>query len=678
MVKPPAWMQPEAVDDISKGGREKRRSFESGSFGLYMARKIEQQRQQFGLQLPPTPESAEEQTPVIEKKKRKRRKKHIFSRVIKKLKKRHGRHSCFKGDVLGIVHGEEEELDDGDIDQQNSCFEISLQHEKEEKRSEAKEDSAVTTDDTEKTATNLQKKKKFRPDLFFRGVVVLVNGFTNPDSDSLQRMLHQHGGDLEKYETARVTHIIAEHLSSAKADIYKKQRQPTPVCYPSWIVKSVQAGKLLPYGKYLIEEVRTGAAGPSVASYFQPKNDTEAALPKSTGTTVESPRVFPLVQSKQPPASDGDLYVNAQGKEVSNTASPNRKRSESLTKSSRPSTVGTDPNFLDNFFSKSRLSFIGRYQQRAKKPSSPTTKSALLSQSSPKQRYVFHIDMDSFFVSVALRKFPQYRDRPVVISHHGSKQNGEPTIHGNTIKATSTSECATCNYKAREFGIQKGMYLGRAKQLCPDLVVLNYDFEGNEAVTEKVMEILSHMADSHKNAVVEQKSCDEAFLELFLPAEGSDNKMLLQTMANDVRTEIVQATDCTATVGVATNKLLAKLASEKVKPNGSLVVIEERQQREILLRDLALREIHGIGRRHAQTLAKEGLQTVSQVWELGNRRAEDILCRVLGPNLGKRIYQFCNGIDDRPCEPVQRKSIGAEVSLLIFTVSRVYSCLLFT
>ena len=79
------------------------------------------------------------------------------------------------------------------------------------------------------------------------------------------------------------------------------------------------------------------------------------------------------------------------------------------------------------------------------------------------KRFVFHVDMDCFFANVALRKFPQHRNDPVVISHHGGKLAGEPT-EGESFKK-STSECATCNYEARKYGIKKGMYLGRAKEL---------------------------------------------------------------------------------------------------------------------------------------------------------------------------------------------------------------------
>ena len=123
------------------------------------------------------------------------------------------------------------------------------------------------------------RKQTHRPDLFFYGVVVLVNGYTNPDAETLKRLLQKHGGDLEKYETGRVTHIIAEQLSTAKANIYKRQKKPTPVCTPNWITESVQKYKLLPHADYLLEGIldKNIFGSKKVKSYFdvQPKQ-TEA------------------------------------------------------------------------------------------------------------------------------------------------------------------------------------------------------------------------------------------------------------------------------------------------------------------------------------------------------------------------------------------------------------------
>ena len=326
---------------------------------------------------------------------------------------------------------------------------------------------------------------------------------------------------------------------------------------------------------------------------------------------------------------------------------------------------------MDSYFKSSRLSFIGSFQQRAKQ--SPTKNKAAPTKErlTTAKRFVFLVDMDSFFASVVLRNYPQHGNKPVAISHMGNQEastgNVNPTLLGTR---DSTSECATCNYEARKYGVQKGMFLGRASELCPNLVVLPYDFAGYEQVSEQVTDILHRVADAH-NGTVEQVSCDESYLELFVSAVDDStcpNDTAL-AIAESIREEILEATQCTATVGVASNKFLAKLAADHVKPNKSMVVDDYR----LLLEPLKLRDLHGIGYRTEQKLAEENLVSVRNVWELGDDHGESELVRILGPGLGKKIALFCQGKDDRPVKAAERKTIGAEVSFM-HAISSIIKC----
>jgi hypothetical protein len=157
---------------------------------------------------------------------------------------------------------------------------------KEKEFSTAKEDTDDETDTAFPSSSLMssstpspRKLRQCRPDLFFLGIVVKVNGYTDPCNETLKRMLQKHGGDLETYETQRVTHILAESLSKAKADIYKKRKKPLPVCTPAWIVDSVQAGKFLPRGNYLLDQLRDPEHN-RIASFFsgskqQPEESTK-------------------------------------------------------------------------------------------------------------------------------------------------------------------------------------------------------------------------------------------------------------------------------------------------------------------------------------------------------------------------------------------------------------------
>mmetsp|Transcript_42863 Transcript_42863/g.103649 ORF Transcript_42863/g.103649 Transcript_42863/m.103649 type:complete len:1291 (-) Transcript_42863:64-3936(-) len=494
--------------------------------------------------------------------------------------------------------------------------------------------------------------RKSRPDLFFVGVTIKVNGYTEPDNETLKRMIQRHGGQFECYETQRVTHIVAEHLSTAKANIFKKQKNPVPVVSPRWIVDSIEQQCQLPYGKYLIEEVRDDGQQKGIKDMFGPTG--------KKATPTKMPQVdVPPNNSKIDKSDESATAAMETGTEKkSEIPEPEEKAVETVSKETPPSpringrirTTGTDPDFLEHYFNNSRLSFIGSYKQRSESAgaNAPNTLNKDLANL---PSYVFHVDMDCFFASVAIRNFPQYKDKPVAISHHGKKRNngGDGMPFQAKVSKNSTSECATCNYKAREFGIKKGMFLGRAKELCPELVVLNYDFEGYQEVSAQVSEIL-HQTASENHGSVQEVSCDESYMEML-----QENDEQAGATAESVRAQIVEATQCTASIGVGKNKFLAKLGTDRVKPNASHVVKDHRS----LLENLKLRDLPGIGWRSEPKLVAEGLTTVRQVWDLGSSAA-NILERILGGANGKKIYNYCHGKDDRKVEPAKRKTIGAE------------------
>jgi nucleotidyltransferase/DNA polymerase involved in DNA repair len=206
------------------------------------------------------------------------------------------------------------------------------------------------------------------------------------------------------------------------------------------------------------------------------------------------------------------------------------------------------------------------------------------------------------------------------------------------------------------------MYLGRANELCPDLIVLQYEFEGYEEVSEAVTEILENHAAQY-GGFVETVSCDEAYVEFFLQGGNELTPCdVAKMLAESIRQEIFDVTQCTATIGVSYNKLLAKLGTDHVKPNKSFLVEDYKG----LLKTLKLGELHGIGYRLRQRLEGEGLVTVEDVWDMRSR-GEGELCRILGPGLGKKIYGFCQGRDSRAVQPAERKTIGAEVRLFGLT-----------
>ena len=684
-------MQPEAVD-LRKAGRSAGKSFQEDSFRNYMARKIDLQRKQFGVVLPPPPDEQSKILQVVQASKqqkrpssfdpkstgagKKRRKKgRVYSKVLKRLERRHGglppseseaesRTTSMNDDPMGRVESIQ-------LDPSESVGQDQQQQEQQQQSSTLLIKACETTESSLQADTRSSPALlRTRPDLFLLGVCVMVNGYTNPDAETLQRLLHKHGGNLEKYETSRVTHIIAEHLSSAKANIYKRRRNPLPVVKPSWILDCVNASKLLPHGPYLIDEVReTDSRMKSISAFFtkSPPGASEESATLNDSHPSLAPQSPPESSKPMEWAKLGDENkLTTKTPEDSNALS--RGRTDDSYINGRLRTVGTDPNFLETFFNASRLSFIGSFKQRTRKsPSKADRQRGDTLKLTPRKRFVLHVDMDSFFASVVLRNYPEYRNRPVAISHHGKNegkvsraQYAEPDP-GESGKKSSTSECATCNYEARKYGIKKGMFLGRAKQLCPSLVVLPYDFEGYEEVSEQVADILVRYSTKF-DGCVEQVSCDESYVELLLE-HSVDTDSQVEELAGAIRSEIFQQTRCTASIGIAPNKLLAKLATDKVKPDGMMLVTDHVE----LLRPLHLRELHGVGYRLDKKLESEGLSRVTDVWDLGDA-AESELTRILGSATGRKVFLFCHGQDDRPIAVTERKTIGAEVSRLHSTL----------
>ena len=685
--------------------------FMGDEFRVYMSRKIELQRKQIGLVVPPPPpppQPARSATNVgtpSSSRKRVRFSQKLssspysdgeegarggsadrggLSAVLGRLKDRHGHSRGKKKRKRKSGKGSETSSQEA-MEERGDASSPSLQ-----KRRTSDEDYARAQRRVPDGPHDVTMTKRSRPDLFFYGVVVLINGYTSPDTPTLTRMLQKHGGDVEKYETSRVTHIIATALSMAKALIYKRQRNPTPYVYPKWIVDSCREGRLLPHADYLIDEIKDDSVGTkTVKSYFAsptataPSTTTSDSLEAGKSTAVagvnkDDQTNFRALNNS--PARSGDKSLISKGPTEALTG-----KGGDLTHimaSGRPMTrtVGTDPDFLNSYFQNSRLSFIGSFQQRVAQKQQRDGQSA----SSPSrrrnpgekyERFIFHVDMDCFFAAVVLRKYPEYRSQPVAIGHgwktdaqgrHVLIGDGNSSAQDGNAQGgqKSYSELSTCNYSARKYGVKKGMFLHRARQLCPSLVVLPYDYDGYEEVSSLVSDVIHQHAEKF-DGVVEQVSCDEAYIELYLSQndvdknENKDDDLcgFVKKVAETIRGDIFAATECTASVGVGANKFLAKLATDKAKPDGSFVVKDNYE----LLYKLKLRDLPGIGWKLDRKLQANHLESVRDVLALGDE-AKNKLCSLLGAGNGRKLLDYIDGKDDRPVESAKRKTIGAEVS----------------
>jgi DNA polymerase-4 len=250
-------------------------------------------------------------------------------------------------------------------------------------------------------------------------------------------------------------------------------------------------------------------------------------------------------------------------------------------------------------------------------------------------RVLFHLDMDAFYASVEQRDNPALRGRPVIV--------GSPPDRRGVVAASS--------YEARKFGVRSAMPSATAGRLCPGGVFVPPRMASYREESQQIMVILAATG-----GVIETMSIDEAYLDLSAACQAGDADASLARglpIARALKERIRRERGLTATIGIASNKLLAKIASDFQKPDG-LTLIPERDKVEFL-RPLPVRAIHGIGRVTEQVLHGAGLRTVG---DLQDHRGD---LRALVGSWGPRLRQFAFGEDDRPLELGDDvKSISAE------------------
>jgi len=620
------------------------------SFRSYMVLKIKRQEEQFGLQIPPTPDSIEEKPKFVKFQddniskdvvNENEEPKTMNSLILNLQKKRRKSGAKAKLERRGKRLSRKKIKESECINSTDS--QRSFDNTVKDMVADSSNDTLENDLPTQKTPDDSSRKRR-RPDLFFRGVTIMVNGFTTSiDDETLKRIMHKHGGNFVKYEMSSVTHIIAESLSEAKAKIYKNRRNPIPVVKPTWVLDSVKQGCRLPYADYLLEQLRDTSTQPSMTGYFKRTSSLNDTVAQPLHHETEAVSKETLLTNISP--STGETSKQQQISSLHCTSPlkfPTSTKKQRWSPSDGPRTTGNDPNFLSDYFANSRLSFIGSHKQRNQND----YRHHVATKCSNAQRVVFHVDMDCFFANVVIRRFPQYHEHPVAVGH----VQRIPPFRSGDDRNESHSELSTCNYIARRFGVRKGMFLSRALSLCPNLVVLPYDFNAYEEVTESVVNILGRYIEDHHGSL-EQVSCDESYCEFYF---DSGDK-LVKEIATNILQEIKAQTKCTASIGIGPNKLLAKLATNKVKEeDGDGFQIAGHWNE--FLKGLELKEIPGIGWKLAKVLQKHNLHIVDDVWDI----TEGDLCQIIGEGTGKKIFRFCQGIDDREVKPIERKTVSAE------------------
>lgn len=250
----------------------------------------------------------------------------------------------------------------------------------------------------------------------------------------------------------------------------------------------------------------------------------------------------------------------------------------------------------------------------------------------PSPRRILHLDMDAFFASVEERRNPALKGKPVVIGGLG-----DPSKRGVV---------STANYEARKFGIYSSLPLKTAYKLCPRAIFLPVDYDAYAEASRRFKSVLLDIS-----AIMEDVGIDEAYLDLSQERAGNEE------ICARIKAGIYERIGLTCSIGIAQNKLLAKIASDMEKPDGLTILTAEDVENRLW--PMVVRKLYGLGPRTEETLKAMNIVTIGQLAAL----PVDTLVKRFGPSYGRYLYEAARGIDDRPLvtswEP---KSISRETT----------------
>ena len=246
------------------------------------------------------------------------------------------------------------------------------------------------------------------------------------------------------------------------------------------------------------------------------------------------------------------------------------------------------------------------------------------------ERIILHIDMDAFFAAVEQRDHEEYRGKPVIVGGLGPR-----------------GVVSTASYEARKFGVHSAMAMATARKRCPGAVFLPGDHARYRDVSRQIFSILARYSP-----VIEPLSIDEGFLDLTGMERLMGNP---RAYGEDIKRAVREETGLTASVGIAPNKFLAKLASDLEKPDGLVVIRPE--DAEAVLAPLSVSRIFGVGKKTEARLAALGFKTIGQLAAADRKK----LARTVGERMASQLLALAHGIDDRPVEPSREaQSVGRE------------------
>lgn len=523
--------------------------------------------------------------------------------------------------------------------------------------------------------------KDLRPQIF-KGVSIYVNGYTNPSIQELHRLVVIYGGVFISYLSKKtsVTHIIASRLTPKKRIEFSKYK----VVKPEWITKSIESKTLLSWLDFKlidndISQDRLDTLIHKSKLIHKPINNVRSKTTNNDVFTQNGSRKY----NNQALIRGGAEEVLISSLGSGSGPDDSNRLEENLVDVNDSNDIGknpildcTDPQFIKNYFARSRLHHLSnwkselktQFQQLALKKykSSQSQLQNHNNFSTVKHRVIFHIDFDCFFATVSSFSRPDLNPKiiPICVS------NG-----------TKNSDIASCNYVAREFGVKNGMWVSKAKQLCPQLVCLDYEFNDYEKASKQFYNILLDLdADSVFPVSIDEALVDVTSLcneeinyeytddvdeddELFQISRQFEMKVSL--LAKNIRSKVKSITKCDVSIGAGPNILLAKLALKRAKPNGQISMFQSSEIKKHL-EQLSVQDLPGSGRSIKQRLIEVFKKnTGSTTFTVGELKSieKNRLITEFGNKTGLKLWEYARGIDDTKTPNIlDRKSVSCDVN----------------
>ncbi|HET6253654.1 MAG TPA: DNA polymerase IV [Puia sp.] len=243
-------------------------------------------------------------------------------------------------------------------------------------------------------------------------------------------------------------------------------------------------------------------------------------------------------------------------------------------------------------------------------------------------RQIAHFDLDAFFVSVECLKNPRLKGKPLLVGGSGDR-----------------GVVASCSYEARRFGIHSAMPMALACRLCPEAVVIRGDMESYSNYSRLVTEIMQDTVP-----LFEKASIDEFYIDL----SGMDKWFGCSIFAGELKKKVLKESGLITSYGLASNKLISKVATDEIKPDGQLEIAFGKEKG--FLAPLAIGKLPGIGKETAYKLIRRGVETIRGLSEIPIEMLETMLGAT-----GIDIWRKANGLDDSPVIPYrEQKSVSTE------------------